>query len=328
MSIPPSQISVAILTYNSQDYIVPCLESVLASGGVDFDILVIDNASFDASAAIVRERFPGIRIIVNPCNMGVAGGWNQAWRETAGEIIVILNPDVELAPDCLRALAEAFAAHPEAAAAGAKLFYMDRKTLQHCGAGLYPNAQSFHRGAGEEDHGQYDTLEAVPFVTGAVFAVRRSALEALGGFDEDYYPAYYEEADFCFRAAMTGRRTLYVPRAVAYHHEAVTLKLGSSRFVRLYHRMRALFLVKNFSWKRILFEALPFECKIMRYAHERAHLGARLAAGLWAAPYVAQRIGRKLRGLPGRPFDCKKRERPAPKVVPSAAIEEAMRRAR
>ena len=317
--------SVVVLTYNSQDYIVPCLESLLADESPEKELLVIDNASADSTVELIRRRFPEIRLLANPHNLGVAGGWNLGWKQTRGQIIVFLNPDLVVQPRWLRALQEALAGHPEADAAGIKLLYPDGRTLQHAGAGLRPNGETFHRGWGEPDRGQYDVLEPVECVTGAVFAVRRRALEALGGFDEDYYPAYFEEIDFCARLRARGRQVLYVPAAAAYHHEAVTLKRDSPEFIRLHLRMRALFVIKNFPWKRILTQALPWEIRTRLRERKSAHSRAAIQSCFWVAPFALQRLGRNLRGLPGRPFNARQRGRPAPKVIPSTALEQAER---
>jgi GT2 family glycosyltransferase len=136
---------------------------------------------------------------------------------------------------------------------GAKIYYPGTRTLQHAGGIVHPNGMTNHYGAGEEDSGQHDTPRECTYVTGAGFAVRRSLLERLGGFDEDFFPAYFEETDLCRRAWRLGARVVYVPKAVLYHHESVSLVVNSPRFRRLYQRMRILYCLKNYSlaeWMR------------------------------------------------------------------------------
>ena len=313
--------SIVILTFNSQDYIRPCLDSLDRDGSPEKEILIIDNASKDNTVNIMHSEFSDISLIENKENLGVAGGWNQGWLETKGDLVVFLNPDLELEPGWLRALQQAMTENPEADVAGIKLFEMDRKTLQHTGAHLYPNAQNRHRGAGEFDNGQYDALQPIECVTGAVLCVRRSALEELGGFDEDFYPAYYEEVDFCLRVWRRGRQVIYVPNAVAYHHQAVTIKPDTHEFSRLYFRMRNVFVIKNYSWKQILFKALPWEVRVFFKHWNSRERSAAIGSYFWIMPYAIQRLMRKLRGKPGRPFDARLKDRPAPKVVPSEKIK-------
>ncbi|MCX7013728.1 MAG: glycosyltransferase family 2 protein [Candidatus Sumerlaeota bacterium] len=318
--------SVLVLTYNSAGHIIPCLEALANNGSPEKELLIIDNASKDSTIELIQSRFPHVRLIVNPANFGVAGGWNQGWRETGGEIVVFLNPDVTVTPGWLRAIQETFAARAEADVVGIKLLYPNGNMIQHAGAGLRPNGETFHRGWNETDHGQYDAIEPVDCVTGAAWAVRREALQRLGGFDEDYYPAYFEEVDFCARVRARGRQVLYVPAAAAYHHEAATLRRDSPEFVSLHFRMRALFVVKNFELRRILRRALPWELRMHFVERKWAHSRAALASYVWVFPYARQRVWRKLRGLPGRPFDAWAGARGGvPKVIPSSAIEQAER---
>jgi len=300
------RVSIVILTYNSQNDIVPCLKSLLADNTPEKEILIIDNASRDRSVEIVRRMFPQVRVIENATNRGVAAGWNQGWRATTGEFVVFINPDTEMAPDWLEQIKAAFAEYEEADVIGIKLLYPDGKTIQHGGLYFHPNAQSYHRAAHEEDRGQVDTIEPVPAVTGAVLAVRRSALECFGGFDEDYFPAYFEEADLCYRVNAAGRKVLYVPTAVAVHHESATLGTESAAYVRLYFRMRALYILKNYSLGYILKQSIPYELRIMRH-WPPMHRKYALLSWISAFPFLVRRIWNKLLRRPGRPYGWRAR---------------------
>jgi len=301
--------SVIILTYNSQNDIAACLKALLCDDSPGKEILVIDNASRDRTVEIVQRMFPQIRLIQNAVNVGVAAGWNQGVRETRGELVVVMNPDVEVHPNWLTRIHAALEAHPRADVAGIKLLFPNGR-IQHGGLLFHPNAQSFHRAAHEEDRGQVDAVEPITAVTGAVFAVRRSALEALGGFDEDYFPAYYEEADLCFRVWASGREVLYVGNASAIHHEAATLGATSRAYVRLYFRMRALYILKNYSLRHILTQAIPAEARMARH-WPWSHRWYALASWGWAAPWIARRFWNKALGRPGRPHGARaRRQRP------------------
>lgn len=293
------QTSIIILTYNSQDDIAPCLKALLSDNSPDKDILVIDNASRDRSAEIVRRMFPQARLIENRANVGVAAGWNQGVRETQGDLVVVMNPDVEVSPGWLERIQAALEAHSHADVAGIKLLYPNGR-IQHGGLCFHPNAQSYHRAMHEEDRGQVDAVEPVEAVTGAVFAFRRKAWEQIGGFDEDYFPAYYEEADFCYRIRCAGRQVLYVGSAQAIHHEASTLGASSSAYLRLYFRMRALYILKNYSLGHILKQSIPAEWGMARQ-WPWSHRYYAAISWFWAFPYIARRIWNKMRGCPGRP---------------------------
>jgi GT2 family glycosyltransferase len=96
----------------------------------------------------------------------------------------------------------------------------------------------------------------------------------MGGFDEDYFPAYYEEVDLCLRVRRMGRRVIYVPDAVLIHHESVSMGSNSKSLQRLFPRMRVRYLVKNLTFRQIVGWSAPFEYRWMRY--EPAAKGYRL----------------------------------------------------
>ncbi|OPZ20127.1 MAG: N-acetylglucosaminyl-diphospho-decaprenol L-rhamnosyltransferase [candidate division BRC1 bacterium ADurb.BinA364] len=261
MDEPPA--SVVVLTYNSRGYIVDCLESLRADSTPGKEILLVDNASKDGTVDLLRERYPDLPLIANAKNRGVAAGWNQGWRRSRAPFVAFVNPDMTFDSGWLEALLAALQADPQAAVAGAKLLYPGGRIIQHAGAGLLDNGQSYHRGCGEIDRGQYDEPGPAEYVTGAAMLVRRDALEALGGFDEDYFPAYYEDSDFCVRVWRSGRKVLYVPSSRIIHYESVTLTIWSWRFVWLSLKMRSVFVGKHYGWRDMLFRFLPRELGLL-----------------------------------------------------------------
>ena len=273
----PPLASVVVLTYNSARFIGPCLASLARMTSAPVEIIVVDNHSADGSAAAARtaaaEVSLEIRLIELRQNRGCAGGNNAGWRAARGEFVVFLNPDTEVTPSFVDALVAPMWTDASIGITGAKIYYPGTRTIQHAGGIIHPNAMTNHYGAGEEDIGQHDKLRDCAYVTGAGFAVRRSVLERLGGFDEDYYPAYFEETDLCSRVQRAGLRVVYVPGAVLYHHESVSLVVNSPRFRRLYQRMRILYCLKNFSVRNWV-QFVRFERWWMM--HEPAARGHRL----------------------------------------------------
>ena len=277
ISSSPPPVSVVILAYGNRDFVERCLQSLQHQTWPRMEILFVDNASKDDSAAVARRtidalQLPG-RVIELPRNLGCAGGNNAGWRAAAGDIIVFLNPDTELRPDCIEKLIDPLLADPAIGITGAKMYYPGGRLLQHAGALVHPNGMTNHHGAGEEDHGQHDALRDVDYVTGAGFAIAAEFLRELGGFDEDYFPAYYEEVDLCLRARRAGRRVIYTPHAVLTHHESVSLGKDSTSLHRLFPRMRIRYLLKNLTLRQIALWAVPFEYRWMR--HEPAARGYR-----------------------------------------------------
>lgn len=296
------RVSVVALCYKSRDHIPHCLNA-LADQRADFpfETIVVENAPSDGAADLARAHSLAPRVIVAERNLGCCGGNNLGWRAARGEVVVFLNPDCVVEPDFLAAVTRPLFERPDGVGmTGAKLYYPNTHILQHAGCVLHPNAMTENIGSGEEDRGQYNTPRTVDFVTGAAIAVRRDVLERLGGFDEEFFPAYYEETDLCTRIQRLGLSILYVPEAVGYHLESPTLGKGSPRFVRMVYRARQIYLVKNKGIGEWLTSVIPFEGRWLRQPYSK---GARWAVvrsysqGAWFALRCLLRWNRRPPGI-------------------------------
>ncbi len=235
-----------VLVWNGADYLDACLQSVLAQDYAPLRVLVVDNDSTDRSVEIARRYLPRIRLIQTGYNFGFAGGINVGLAETDADIVILLNQDTVVQPGWLQAIAATFAGHAEVGIVGCKLYYPRSRTLQHAGGWVRrPDAFSYHIGQDEEDSGQYDTLTDADYVTGAAFAIHRRVLDALGGLDDLFFPAFYEEIDYCYRARRSGFRVVYQPQAVVEHYETTSLAPQSYRRVLSFHRNRLRFVLRH-----------------------------------------------------------------------------------
>lgn len=225
-------VSVLIVTWNSAEYVEPCFASIDRQQYGDVEVVVVDNASTDATRECLRPREPKWRIIYNDHNVGFAAGQNQAIRAARGEWLLCLNPDMLLADDFVGRLVEAGEAHPEAGSICGKLMRWDpanephqTHTIDSTGIYFTRNMRHLDRGAEETDHGQYDRAQYVFGATGAAAMFRRAFVEAVSVdgefFDEDFF-SYREDADLAWRAQVMGWKCLYVPTAVAWHVRRVT----------------------------------------------------------------------------------------------------------
>jgi GT2 family glycosyltransferase len=218
-------IGIVIVTYNSQEHIGACLDAALASGA---EVVVVDNGSHDATAAEVARR--GARLLANPGNRGFAAAVNQGFAALHTPYVLLLNPDAVLQGG-LQSLREACDL-PGAAAAGGRLVdsqghpqlgFMVRQLPTPLALTLevlllnriFPNnpVNRRYRGLGLN----YATRIAVEQPAGAFLMVRRTVWEALGGFDEGFYPLWFEDVDFCRRAIDLRYHLYYVPQAVVQH---------------------------------------------------------------------------------------------------------------
>jgi GT2 family glycosyltransferase len=230
-------VTVAIITYNGRHLLDTVLESLRTQTFEDYRALVVDNASRDGTPEWLREHWPAVQVIVHPRNLGVAASLNTCLRAAKGEYVLLLNNDVELEPRCMEELVAALSAHPEAGVVGAKLLDFSRRELLDGTGDVYSWAGfAYRRGQGEFDHGQYDARREVFGACGAAAMYRRSAFEAVGPFDEQYF-AYGEDVDWAFRAQLAGYGARYVPSAVAYHIGSASLGPRVSEFT-LYQNWR------------------------------------------------------------------------------------------
>src|SRR5262245_52794363 len=195
----PMRATVIILSWNGVADLPACLDAVLSQAGGDAALLVVDNGSVDGSAALVRERYPAAQLVENGRNLGFSAGMNvgiRLLRDAAEppDVVVLLNQDTIVASDWLANILAPLEQDDRVAAVGCKIYYLDGRTLQHAGAWLEPGrAIPRHYGYGVLDEGQYDQPRDLEWVTGAALALRCSALDEVGLFDEGYSPAYIED---------------------------------------------------------------------------------------------------------------------------------------
>ncbi len=228
--------TLVVLNYDGRELLDTYLPSVLDQRFDSFEVVVFDNGSRDGSAEHVRARWPEVRVVELPKNVGVTAALNAMVEGTGGEFVALLNNDVELDPSWLSLLVEALRAFPEAAAAAGKLLrFQDRSVIDRAGDELRWSSAAFGRGAGQADHGQLDEAGEVFAVGGAAALYRRVVFERVGCFDADFF-AYLEDVDWGFRARLAGYSARYEPRALGYHLGGATL--GAINSFSLYHLRR------------------------------------------------------------------------------------------
>jgi GT2 family glycosyltransferase len=224
-------VSVTIVTYNSGRFIKRCLESVLAQGHRQKEVIVIDNASTDGTLAILEQFEERCRVVLNEQNVGFAAAQNQAIQLARGDWVLALNPDVLLTPYFIDALLEAGHLDPQVGTVCGKLltmrasFALPRESLVDS-TGLYftPMLRHLDRGSQEVDNGHFLNYEYVFGATAAAALYRREMIEDISiqgeFFDPDFF-VYREDADVAWRAQLMGWHCMYTPRARGYHVRTV-----------------------------------------------------------------------------------------------------------
>jgi GT2 family glycosyltransferase len=230
-------LSVAVLSYDGRHLLEVILPSLARQRFRDFEVIVVDNGSRDDTRAWLREHWPRVEVVTLAENVGVTAALNVCARSGRGELVALLNNDLELEPDCLGELVAALREHPRAGWAGAKLRdFEQREVLDGAGDVFTWAATGGRRGHGELDVGQYDEPRAIFGACGGAALYRRTTLARVGEFDEDFF-AFYEDVDWNLRAQLAGFSCRYVPSAVVYHMGSATIGRGLSDFTR-YHLWR------------------------------------------------------------------------------------------
>jgi GT2 family glycosyltransferase len=194
----------------------------------------------------VRANWPRVEVLEIDQNIGVAAALNRAVAASDTELVALLNNDLELAPDWLQALVEALDAHPRAGSASGKLLrFDDRSTIDAAGDLLLWSGAVVNRGYGMPDDGRFDRPQAVFAACAGAALYRRTALDAVGPFDESFF-AYLEDIDWGMRAQLAGFESRYVPSAVGYHMGGATTSRRSGFYGRLQRRNSLLLVVKDF----------------------------------------------------------------------------------
>ena len=214
-------VAVVVVSWNAARFLPDCLDSLLALERPPAEIVVVDNASTDGAAALVRKDYGQARLIEAGDNLGFCRANNVGIAATRAPFVLVLNPDTRLDAAFLERLLPAFEAGDVGIACG-KLLRFDGVTLDSCGQRLSRSRQPIDRGYGERDVGQFDRAEEVFGACGAAALYRREMLDHVadpGGqvFDEAFF-AFYEDLDLAWRARRAGWRAVYRPDAVGRHH--------------------------------------------------------------------------------------------------------------
>lgn len=200
--------SVIIVSYNTAHLIADCLASVEASPGAEKEIFVVDNASADNCIELIAANFPAVKLIVNKENRGFGPANNQALKDCRGRYVVFLNPDATVEPDTLHKAISYMDKHQKIGLAGARILNPDG-SLQPSVSYKYPGEKF----AADEIAGLQGNIACV---LGAFMIARKSLLDDLQGFDEDFF-LYGEDQDLCWRIRKRGFSIGYVEEAKVFH---------------------------------------------------------------------------------------------------------------
>ena len=220
------QVTIVILNWNGRHLLPACLSALDTQTFRDFEVVVVDNGSHDGSPEWLAAQYPAVRLIRNATNLGFATANNQGIRASQAPLIMLLNNDAYLAPDCLLQLVETAERAVWAGMFACKILQHDAPDrMDAAGIEVDRAGVAWNRGWGEPAANHTQASEVFgPSAAAALY--RRTMLDQIGLLDDDFF-IYYEDVDLAWRAQWAGWRCLYVPEAAARHVHSATTGRGS-----------------------------------------------------------------------------------------------------
>jgi O-antigen biosynthesis protein len=217
------EVSIVILNFNRSSLTAACLRALWANTtGRRYEIIVVDNGSEPKELALLEQVYGDFQLLRLPTNRFFCEGNNLGVEASRGKYIVLLNNDVFVTEHWLEPLIDTLEQEPQAGGAGSRLLYLDGR-LQEAGAFVQTDGLVIQRGKFYEmEPDELDRTTIVDYCSAACFATTRELFDRVGGFDANFEPAYYEDADLCFKIANLGRFIYYCHRSVVYHIEHAT----------------------------------------------------------------------------------------------------------
>jgi GT2 family glycosyltransferase len=223
------KVSIIIPAHNQWAHTHACLQSIVrGEPTLAFEVILADDASTDDTRHAARW-VEGLVINRNVENLGFLRNCNAASHKARGEYVLFLNNDTEIQPGAITSLLQTFGVHPDAGLVGSKLLYPDGR-LQEAGGIVWDDGSAWNYGRGQDPSlPEFNYLRETDYCSGASIMVPRALFMKLGGFDDRYSPAYYEDTDLAFAVREAGRTVYYQPLSVVVHHEGVSHGVDASQ---------------------------------------------------------------------------------------------------
>jgi GT2 family glycosyltransferase len=239
-------VSIVLVLYNRAELTLQCLRSIADQGFPELEIIIVDNASTDETPQLLR-LLDGPRIIRNSENRNFLLAANQAAHEGRGEYILLLNNDTQLLTGTLNAAIGTIRTSPKIGAVGGRLILLDW-SLQEAGSIVWRDGSCLGYGRGDSPFApMYMFCRDVDYCSAAFLLTPRAVWNELGGFDEAFKPAYYEDSDYCARLWEHGLRVVYDPNAVVLHYEFGSSK-NAAKAIELQSEHQTIFAARHQQW--------------------------------------------------------------------------------
>lgn len=284
-------ISVVIVGWNAKHYLELCLDSLVkAPPRRSMEVFVVDNASTDGTSEIIEAKYPWVKLIKSPENLGFSRGNNVAIRQCQGRYIALVNPDVIVFPGCLDALADFLDANPKVGNVGPRVFNPDMSMQSTCrkfptlwnnfcsATGLSTKLKNSRFFAGEHMfYFPHDRTLAVDVIVGCFSMIRRDTFDAVGLLDENLF-MYGDDVDWCRRAHNAGWEVMFYPGGQAIHDRGKTTAPYPVRFALAQQRSVLYYWSKHHGfWGMMGIRGIMVFHHVIRYAVALAKSVARRA---------------------------------------------------
>lgn len=256
-------VSIIIVSWNTKDILRDCLKSVYGqTSGIDFEVIVIDNASLDGSAEMVKTEFPQAKLIANADNRGFAVANNQGIEISNGRYILLLNSDTIVLDGAIQKTVHFADEHKEAAVTACRILNKDMSLQPSCSMflslrnwflkitflyKLFPQSKFF--GRAQMTWWQHNTVKEVDVVSGCFMMVRKDAVMQIGQMDEQFF-MYCEEVDWCWRFKKAGWKVIFMPDAQIIHLGGASASRHGAKRAQIKDCSTVKFMFKNWPvWK-------------------------------------------------------------------------------
>lgn len=250
-------LSIIIVSFNTKELLAQTIKSVIdAVRNINYEIIVVDNASSDGSSEMIKKEYKNVRLIQNEANKGFANANNKGINLSTGKYILLLNSDTVVLKDCIEKCVKYLDINDDIGGLGCKVLLKDGELDHACKRGfptpeasfyymlkldkLFPNKRHF--GKYTLNYISEDDINDVDSLTGAFMMVKKEVIDKIGLLDEDFF-MYGEDIDWCYKIKEAGWRVVYYPEASIVHYKGASSK--KKRFKTIYEFHRAMYLFYN-----------------------------------------------------------------------------------